>query len=82
MRRSVPFEEYVERGLAVHIAPYDYSFRELVLAVAQQIGSGHEDSAVDVPLVQMANMSIGNQGSLSPYQFSLPTLSLRWGRCS
>jgi hypothetical protein len=63
MRRPVPFEEYVERALAVYIAPYDYSFRDLVLAIAQQIGSGHEDSSVEAPLVQMANTSIGNQES-------------------
>ena len=50
LRRPVPFTEYVERALAVYIDPYEYSFRDLVLAIAQQIGSSHEDTAIDVPL--------------------------------
>jgi hypothetical protein len=63
LRRPVPLAEYVEKGLAVYIAPHDYSFRELVLAIAQQIGSGHEDSAVDAPLAKMGNVLLGGEES-------------------
>jgi hypothetical protein len=63
LRRPVPFAEYVERGLAVYIAPHDYSFRDLVLAIAQQMGSGHEDTAVDVPLAQMGTVMLGGEQS-------------------
>ena len=31
LRRAVPFPEYVEKALAVYVAPYDYSYRDLVL---------------------------------------------------
>ena len=61
LRRPVPFSEYVEKGLAVYISPYDYSHQDLVLAVAQQIGSGHEDPLVDEPIVQMQSTRIGGQ---------------------
>jgi hypothetical protein len=43
LAKPVPFREWVNRGLAVFIAPHDYSHRELVLAIAQQFGSSHED---------------------------------------
>jgi hypothetical protein len=56
LRRPIPFREYVDRGLAVFIAPHPYSHRELTLAIAQQLGSSHEDSAVDERIVQMANI--------------------------
>jgi len=63
LRCPVPFEDYVERGLAVYMAPHDYSFRELVLAIAQQMGSAHEATAVDVPLAQMGSFILGGQQS-------------------
>ena len=63
LRRPVPFPEYVENGLAVFIKPYDYSFRDLVCAIAQQEGSGHEDPLVDEPLAQMHSVIIGNEKS-------------------
>lgn len=67
LRRSVPFPEYVDSALAVYIAPHEYSYRELVLAVSQQIGSGHEDTAVDKPLVQLSHFVIGgDEGHIAP----------------
>jgi len=63
----VPFPDWVDRGLAVHIRPHDYSNRELVLAIAQQFGSSHEDESVDEPLVQLQQFVIGGQrGDLAP----------------
>ena len=59
----MPFPVYVENGLAVFIKPYDYSFRDLVCAIAQQEGSGHEDPLVDEPLAQMHSVIIGNEKS-------------------
>ncbi len=67
LRRAVPFPAFVEKALAVYIAPYDYSYRELVLAVAQQVGSGHEDTAVDEPLLQLRQFVIGgDEGHVAP----------------
>jgi hypothetical protein len=66
-RRVVHFPEYVEKALAVYVAPYDYSYRDLVLAVAQQLGSGHEDTAVDEPLLQLRQYVIGgDEGHIAP----------------
>ena len=79
LRRPVPFAEYVERALAVYIAPYDYSYRDLVLAVAQQVGSSHEDTAVDEPLLQLRRYVIGgNQGHVAPL-INLADLVLKVG---
>lgn len=59
LRRPLPFREYVDRGLAVFIAPHSYSYRELTLAIAQQLGSSHEDIEVDQSIVQLANFLVG-----------------------
>ncbi|QDU27860.1 hypothetical protein ETAA8_29510 [Anatilimnocola aggregata] len=67
LRRPVPFREYVEKSLAVFIAPYDYSYRELILAVAQQVGSSHEDLTVEEPLIKMQHVRLaGHQGHIAP----------------
>ena len=67
LRRAVPFPEYVDRALAVYIAPYDYGFRELVLAIAQQEGSSHEDTLIDEPIARMKNVRIGrDEGHITP----------------
>ena len=55
----VPFREYVENHLAVYLAPYEYTFRDLVLKVAEQLGSSHEDLSVEEPLAKMQNMILG-----------------------
>ena len=59
LRHPVPFREFVNCGLAVHIAPHDYSYRDLTRAVAEQIGSSHEDEAVDESIVRLRNILIG-----------------------
>ena len=67
LRRPMPFREYVEKGLAVFIAPYDYSYRELTLAVSQQVGSSHEDLTVEEPLVKLQHFSLaGHKGHVAP----------------
>lgn len=67
LRRSIPLREFVNNALAVYIAPHDYSYRELSLALAQQMGSSHEDETVEEPLVKMKQVMIGNDpGHLAP----------------
>ena len=67
LRRPVPFPEFVEGALAVYIKPYDYSYCQLVRAVAQQMGGTHEDTAVDEPLVRLSQYIIGgNEGHVAP----------------
>lgn len=63
LRRAVPFREYVERAEAIFIAPHHYSYGDLTLVIAQQLGSSHEDSEVDESLVQMASLLIGGHPS-------------------
>ena len=59
----IPFREWVNKGLAVFIKPYDYSNRELTLAIAQQFGSSHEDDSVEEPIVQLQQIIIGGETS-------------------
>jgi len=65
--RPVPFREWVERGLAVYIEPFDYSHKELVLAIAQQFGSSHEDDSVEEPILRLRQIIIGGEmGDVAP----------------
>lgn len=80
LRRPVPFPEYVERGLAVYIAPKDYSHRELTAAIAQQVGSSHEDTAMDESLVKMGGVIIGNDESHVAALVTFSDLVLEVGR--
>ena len=59
----VPFRDWVNKGLAVYIKPYDYSHRELILVIAQQFGSSHEDDAVEEPIVRLQQVMIGGETS-------------------
>lgn len=79
LRRPIPFPEYVEKGLAVYIKPYDYSYRKLVLAIAQQVGSSHEDHDVNEPLVQMQNVVLGNEESHIAVLIQFADLVIRVG---
>lgn len=79
LRRPVPFREFLERGLAVYIEPHDYSYCDLVLAVAQQIGSAHEATVIDKPLLEMEATTLGTQrGHVAPL-LELATLTLHVG---
>ena len=63
----VPFREWVNKGLAVYIRPHDYSNRDLVLAIAQQFGSSHEDDSVEEPILQLQQFVIGgSRGDVAP----------------
>lgn len=67
MARAIPLSEYVEKALAVSIAPFNYSYQDLVLTIAQQVGSSHEDEAVDEPLVRLRQVLIGgSEGHIAP----------------
>jgi hypothetical protein len=57
--RPVPLREFVDRALAVYVAPHEFSYRELILGVAQQIGVSHEDPTVDEALVHLEGFIIG-----------------------
>jgi hypothetical protein len=63
LARPVPFRDWVNKGLAVFIAPYDYSHRDLVLAIAQQFGSSHEDDSVEEPILRLRQIYIGGERS-------------------
>lgn len=67
LARPVPFREWVDRGLAVFIDPHDYSHRDLVLAIAQQYGSSHEDESVEEPIQRLKSFNIGGHpGDIAP----------------
>ena len=79
-RRPVPFSEFVDRGLAVYIKPRDYSFAELVSAIAQQTGSGHEAVAVDRPLVRLTRIKLGSEDSHIDIMMNFANLVLHVGK--
>jgi hypothetical protein len=67
LAKPLPFREWVDRGLTVYIAPHDYSNRDLVLAIAQQYGSSHEDDSVEEPILRLREFIIGGHtGDVAP----------------
>ncbi len=79
LRRPIPFPEYIEKGLAVYIEPYDYSYSKLVRDIAQQVGSSHEAYEVNEPLVQMQNVILGNEESHIAVLIQFADLVIRVG---
>ena len=63
LARPIPFREWVNKGLAVYIKPYDYSHKDLILAIAQQLGSSHEDESVEEPIIRLQQIIIGGETS-------------------
>ncbi len=61
--RPVPLREFVNRGLAVYMRPWCYTNQALTVAVAQQLGSSHEDESIEEPIAQMHYIHVG--GDLS-----------------
>jgi hypothetical protein len=67
LRRPMPLAEYVDKALAVTVEQRDYSYGQLVRAIAQQLGGSHEDNAVDESLAVMTQSVLGKlQGHLAP----------------
>lgn len=66
-RKPLSFREYVNKGLALVVLSQEYSFRDLTRAIAEQMGSSHEDKAVEESLAQLKNILIGgHQGHIGP----------------
>lgn len=63
LANPIPFRDWVNKGLAVYIKPYDYSHKDLVLAIAQQLGSSHEDESVEEPIIQLQQIIVGGETS-------------------
>jgi hypothetical protein len=61
LRVSYPLDEFLDKALAVFIARDEYSYRELIVSVAQQIGSSHEDLVVDEGIYKLSRTEIGGQ---------------------
>lgn len=59
LAKPVPLREFIDRGLAVYIRPHEFSYRDLILAVAQQIGVSHEDTTMEKALVELEQFLIG-----------------------
>jgi len=57
---ALPLRRYVDEGLAVYIAPQDYSYNRLTRAIAEQCGVAHEDVAIEEGLAAMQSFVIGN----------------------
>lgn len=57
--KPVPLASFVEAGLAVYIDPYEISYKDLILTVAQQSGTAHEDDHLDAAIVELERILIG-----------------------
>lgn len=57
--KPVRLREFIDRALAVYIRPHEFSYRDLILAVAQQIGVSHEDRTMEKALVELEQFLIG-----------------------
>ncbi|MBI3468213.1 MAG: hypothetical protein HY000_34850 [Planctomycetes bacterium] len=78
--KPIPLREFVNCGLAVFIRPHEFSHRDLILAVAQQIGSAHEDRSVEVPLLELEHFLIGGYSGYGASLRSVGFLVLQAGR--
>jgi hypothetical protein len=58
-RKSMPLRVYTDKAFATLIYSHEYSFRQLIMDVAQQCGSSHEDEAIDEPIAQMRSIRFG-----------------------
>ena len=63
LRVALPLRQFVDKGLAAYIAPYDYSYNQLTRAIAEQCGAAHEDDAIEEGLAAMRKFRIGNDHS-------------------
>jgi hypothetical protein len=67
LAKPISFRDWVNRGLAVFICPHDYSSRDLILAIAQQYGSSHEDDSVEEGVIHLRQFFIGGEsGDIAP----------------
>ena len=63
LRVALSLRRYVDEGLAVFARPYDYSFRDLTRAIAEQSGVAHEDEAVEEGIAAMQRVHLGGEHS-------------------
>ncbi len=54
----VSLRDLVDRGFACSVGPDEFTYKEPILAVAQQIGSAHEDEKVDEANLHMEDITI------------------------
>ena len=77
--RPVPLHEFVDFGLAVSIAPDEYSYCRLALAVAQQFGSGHEDPKLDWSIADLRAIRTGEHSAAIGPLLSLAEVIIQAG---
>lgn len=66
LRRPVPFREFVARGLAVYVAPQRISYQQLTRAIAEKMGSSHEDADYDEDIAKLRFVELGGVKSYLP----------------
>jgi hypothetical protein len=54
---AIPLRQFVKRGLAVYSRPHEYSYQDLVLELAQRLGSSHEDITFDEQITVLTPIS-------------------------
>lgn len=63
----IPLRDFVNKAHAVIVGDREYSYGDLTSAVSQQLGSSHEDEAVDESIFHLQNFGIsGRAGHIAP----------------
>jgi len=65
--KSYSLREFVARGLAVYVLGHAYSYSDLIRALAEQSGLGHEDRTIDKNILELESFIIGGfHGHVAP----------------
>lgn len=65
--KPIPLRQWVRQGLAVYNKGREFSYEELVLVVAHQMGGAHEDVTVEKAVLELEPLSIeGYSGLANP----------------
>jgi len=76
----MPLREWINEALAFFVKPHDYSNRDLVLLISQQMGSAHEDDAVDEKIAILQNIFVFGETIDIHTLITLTDLVLQVGR--
>ncbi len=69
--KSYSLREFVARGLAVYVLGHAYSYSDLIRALVEQSGLGHEDRTIDKNILELESFIIGGyHGHVAPLRSS------------
>jgi hypothetical protein len=79
LRRPVPFREFVNCALAVHIQGKDITYWQLTRAIGEKIGTNHEDESYGEDLARLRPILIAGLESYLPPLIHFADLVIKVG---